>query len=365
MDNAKYTVLIVDDVSGNVKLASEILEREGYSIRSANNGMSAIKIVRTEKIDLILLDIMMPKMGGIETCKHLKSSIESQSVPVIFFTASDDKETLTQAYNVGGVDYIKKPFFKEELLARVNLHISLRDYEKNLEEKVEEKTQEIVTTQVQLMYILGSIADGHSTETQLHVQRVSEVTYLLAKLYGLSEEESIILKDASTLHDIGKLGIPSNIIHKKGTLTDDEFKEMKRHPVIGAEMLSDTNLPLFKAASIVCMQHHEQYNGMGYPKGLKGKNIHIYGRIVSLADVFDALLFKRSYKESWTQEKVLEYIKKLKGSFFDPTLIDIFFANIDQFLAIYDEHLNKKISIEKEQNSFVDSLKNLFKRVKK
>jgi len=365
MDNAKYTVLIVDDVSGNVKLASEILEREGFAIRSANDGMTAIKIVREEKIDLILLDIMMPKMGGIETCKHLKSSIETQSAPVIFFTASDDKETLTQAYSVGGVDYIKKPFFKEELLARVNLHISLRDYEKNLEEKVEEKTQEIVDTQVQLMYILGSIADGHSEETQLHVQRVSRVTYLLAKLYGLSEEESIILKDASTLHDIGKLGIPNNIIHKQGTLTDAEFNEMKRHPVIGAEMLSDTNLPLFNAASIVCMQHHEQYNGMGYPKGLKGKDIHIYGRIVALADVFDALLFKRSYKESWTQDKVLQYIKKLRGVYFDPTLIDIFFANVDKFLDIYDEHLDEGAVLEKTEESFLDKIKTSFKTFKK
>jgi len=365
MNNAKYTVLIVDDVSGNVQLASEILSRERFEIYSANDGMSAIKIAREEEIDLILLDIMMPKMGGIETCKHLKRSIETQSIPVIFFTASDDKETLTQAYSVGGVDYIKKPFFKEELLARVNLHINLRDYEKNLEKKVEEKTQEIVNTQVKLMHILGSIADGHSEETQLHVQRVSEVTYLLSKLYGLSEEESTILKDASTLHDIGKLGISNNIVHKKGTLTDAEFKEMKKHPLIGAKMLSNTNLPLFNVASIVSMQHHEQYNGMGYPKGLKGKDIHIYGRIVALADVFDALLFKRSYKESWTQEKVLQYIKKLRGIYFDPTLIDIFFANADQFLAIYDERLDKVISIEKEQGHFINKISHFIKKFKK
>jgi len=364
-ENSIYKILIVDDVETNLELASSILQNAGYMTDTANSGMNAIDLAKESRYDLILLDIMMPIMSGIETCISLNKNRLVDSTPIIFFTASDDNKLLAKAYSVGGVDYIKKPFFKEELLARVNLHIKIKDYEKNLEDMVEDKTKEISQTQVQLMYILGAISDGHSTETQLHVKRVSEFTYLLATLYGLSAEESSILKDASTLHDIGKLGVPSNILHKEGPLTDLEYEEMKKHPELGSKMLADSSLPLFKAASIVSLQHHEQYNGMGYPNALKGEDIHIYGRIVALADVFDALLFKRSYKESWSQERVLKYIDSLKGSYFDPKLVNIFFANVDQFLAIYDCELEKSVQRVEKPKKIVQIFQTLFNKTPK
>ncbi len=359
MNNSRYKVLIVDDVDENLKLVATILEKVGFVTKVARDGLTALRLVKESKYDLILLDIMMPILDGIETCRYLKVEPETASIPVVFLTASNDKKTLTRAYSVGGVDYIKKPFFKEELLARVNLHLELKDYEKNLEKKVEQKTKEIADTQVQLMYTLGGIAEGHSKETQLHVQRVAEFTYTLAILYGLPKREAVRLKNASYLHDVGKIAITDNILHKQGSLSKSEFKEMKKHAALGAEMLSHSELPLFKTATIICMQHHEKYDGSGYPEGLKGENIHIYGRIVALADVFDALSFKRSYKESWNQDEVLNYIKEMSGKQFDPNLVDIFFKNIDEFLKIYsmelDKNLNNKVS-KKRMKNIVDWL---------
>nr|WP_321266500.1 HD domain-containing phosphohydrolase [uncultured Sulfurimonas sp.] len=344
MNNSKYRVLIVDDVEENLKLVATILQKVGFETKVATDGLTALRLAKENQYDLILLDIMMPIMDGIQTCKYLKSEQKTASIPIIFLTASNDKETLTKAYSAGGVDYIKKPFFKEELLARVNLHIELKDYEKNLEHKVEEKTKEIADTQIKLMYTLGSIAEGHSKETELHVQRVAEFSHKLALLYGMEEKEAAILKNASSLHDIGKIGVTDNILHKPSSLSNEEYKVMMHHTTLGSDMLSKSELPLFKVAAIVCIQHHEKYDGTGYPNGLKGEDIHIYGRIVAIADVFDALSFRRSYKDGWTQEKVLGYIKEMSGKHFDPKLVDIFFKNIEEFLKIYNQELEKTIT---------------------
>ncbi len=352
MNKAKYNILIVDDVKENRILVQEILKYEGYTTAVVSDGLSALRIVKEKEFDLVLLDIMMPIMDGIETCRYLKVEPETASIPVIFLTASTDTKTLTRAYHVGGTDYILKPFFKEELLARVESRLKLRDYEKNLEKKVEQRTKEISETQVQLMHILGGIAEGHSAETYKHVKRVSEFTYRLARLYGLDKEESIVLKNASSLHDIGKLGISDNILNKKSSLDKSEYKEMQKHSMIGADMLRYSKLPLFEVATIVAEQHHEKYNGTGYPHRLVANDIHIYARIVALADVFDALLFSRAYKKGWELSEVLAYIKDMRGEHFDPNLIDLFFENKHVFLQIYDiqitdDKLDKKLNKKK------------------
>jgi putative two-component system response regulator len=353
MDNSKYKILVVDDVRENVQLVVAVLGKVGYTMVTGYDGLTAIRKSKEESFDLILLDIMMPIMSGLDTCKYLKQNPETASIPVIFLTASNDKQILTEAYNAGGVDYIKKPFFKEELIARVNSRLKLRDYEKNLEQKVEMRTREIADTQIQLMQVLGGIAEGHSKETQQHVKRVSEFTYTLAKLYGIEEKEAKILKNAASLHDIGKIAVRDNILHKDGVLNKNEFVEMKKHAQMGADMLNHSELPLFKAATIVCLTHHEKWDGSGYPSSLKGESIHIYGRIVALADVFDALSFRRSYKHAWSQEEVLKFIKDMKGKHFDPKLVDIFFDNLEEFLKIYDFHkeifkTQKKLSKNKK-----------------
>jgi len=347
MYSQKSKILIVDDTKENIQIVKKVLEIEGYETRTVLDGISALRVVKEEVFDLILLDINMPDMSGISVCRYLKVDPQTASIPVIFLTADDDRETLKKAYDVGGSDYIKKPFYREELIARVSTCINLRNYEKNLEETILQRTREIEETQVALMYALGGIAEGHSKETTAHVQRVSLFTYLLAKLTGMDEDQALLLKDAAALHDIGKLAISSHIVHKKGPLTKSEFKAMKEHASLGAEMLQSSQLPLFKVAKIVAHEHHEKYDGTGYPQGLKGEDIHIYGRIVALADVFDALAFKRSYKEEWTMNEALAYMKDMRGKHFDPVLIDLFFEHIDAFLKIYNVHMQKIVFDQK------------------
>ncbi len=340
--NSKYKILIVDDVEDNLTLVDRVLTTAGYSTHKERDGLATLRAVRDKKYDLILLDIMMPIMSGIEVCKYLKVDAGSASIPVIFLTANADKDTLIKAFNAGGNDYIRKPFVKEELLARVSSRLKLREYEKNLEEKVYQRTKEIEETQVKLMQVLGGISEGHSEETYEHVKRVSEFTYKLARYCKMDEEESSMLKNASSLHDIGKLGVTDSILHKEGKLDKKEYKEIQKHVLYGVDMLKHSELPLFKTARIVAEQHHEKYDGTGYPYRLKGEEIHLYGRIVALADVFDALLHKRAYKNSWSQEEVLKYVRDMSGKHFDPELIMILFTNIDDFLNIYNEKSQKK-----------------------
>lgn len=341
MNNKKYKILIVDDVKENVTLVNYMLNQAGYATEMAYDGYHALDLASKIDFDLILLDIMMPEISGTEVCRFLKAELKTALVPVIFLTADTSTKTLTRAYEVGASDYLRKPFIKSELLARVDSRLKLRDYEKNLEKKVEDRTKEISETQVQLMHVLGGIAEGHSQETHLHVKRVTDFSYKLAILSGMKNKEALMLKDASSLHDVGKLGILDSILHKPGKLTGAEYKEIKKHAALGGKMLEHSELPLFKVATIVATQHHEKWDGTGYPEGLKGTNIHIYGRIVAIADVFDALSFKRAYKDSWSEIEVLAYMKDMSAKHFDPELMKIFFDNINDFLSIYNTHVEK------------------------
>ncbi len=349
MSTNKAHILIVDDVIENIKILTNILKQEGYEVTSATNGYEALKIVRTQDFGLILLDIMMPDISGIEVCRYLKIDPETSNIPVIFLTASSEENILTKAFNVGGIDYIRKPYFKEELLARVKAALKIRHYEKGLEDEVKKRTQEMLEAQIHLMRMLGGIAEGHSVETHQHVRRVAEITYLLAKHYGMEDKEAETLKYASYLHDIGKIGIKDYILHKKEKLTKKEFEEIKKHPTLGAAMLEGVKLPLFEVAKIVSKEHHEKWDGSGYPQGLKGEEIHIYARIVAIADVFDALSSKRSYKEEWDMNEMLEFFKEQSGKHFDPHLIDILFKHINEFLALYGTTLKKIQSQKRSQ----------------
>ncbi|APW65126.1 hypothetical protein LPB137_04355 [Poseidonibacter parvus] len=201
--------------------------------------------------------------------------------------------------------------------------------------------QEIEDTQKDVIFTLGSIAESRSNETANHVKRVAEYSYILAKKYGLEEKEAQLLKIASPMHDIGKVGIPDSILNKPGKLTQDEFHIMKSHAEIGYEMLKNSNREILKAAAKVSYEHHEKWDGSGYPRRLKGDNIHIYGRITAIADVFDALGSARCYKEAWPLKKVLDLIKNESGKHFDPKLVDLMLDNLDDFLLVRDSYIDK------------------------
>ena len=351
----QYKILIVDDVEDNLTIVDKILKSNNYITTLAQDGLSTLAIVQEKEFDLILLDIMMPGMSGIEVCENLKKDPLTQGIPVIFLTANADRDTLIKAYEAGGSDYLKKPFFKEELLARVSSRLKMKDYEKNLELKVQQRTKEISETQLQLMYVLGSLVEGKSKETYAHIKRVSEFTYKLAKLYGMDEDEAISLKNASTLHDIGKLNISKDIINKETHLDKYEEAELKKHAMFGSRMLRNYKLPMLDSAIIVAEQHHENYDGTGYPNKLKGDNIHIYARIVAIADAFDELSIKSIENRHCTTDEMIAFMRDKQGKIFDPTLVNIFFKNIDQFLEIYNMKID---TLDLENTIEIDDVRN-------
>ena len=344
----KYEILIVDDVSENIKVAISILKNDDYNFSYALDGKQAVEVLKTKHFDIILLDVMMPNIDGFQLCKIIKNSPAIKDTPIIFVTAKVDIESIQKGFELGAVDYVTKPFQSIELKSRVANHLELYRYRKELKRDNTKLTNEInvVKTkhytdlelaQKEIIYILSEIMESDSGETACHVKRVATISKQLALLDGyLSESEIETLFLAAPLHDIGKILIDNSILHKRGKLTDEEFKIMKEHPAHAVKMLQRSERELIKAARIIAYEHHENFDGTGYPRGLKGAGIHIYGRIVALADVLDALTHERSYKEAWSFEKAAKYIIDLRGSKFDPNLVDIFHNNLEVFKEIIE-----------------------------
>jgi len=337
-------ILIVDDKLANIELLNSFLKKEGYTVRNATNGKTALLSVAARQPDLIILDINMPEMNGFEVCKRLKSDPKTEHIPVMFISALNDLESKIEAFKIGGVDYIVKPFSSEEVLARVHTHLELSDYQHNLEEKVEEGlrsirllNEELENTQDEMIITVASILDAKENETGKHVMRVAEFSKLLAELYQLDETTIDLIYKASPLHDAGKVAIPDEILHKPGPLTSQEQEIMKTHSIKGYEIFKNSRKPILQMAATIAKEHHERWDGTGYPFGLKEYDINIAGRIVILADVFDALTHKRVYKEAWSHEKALKFIQEQRGLMFEPKLVDLFEENFERFVTIHKE----------------------------
>ena len=324
----QFHILSVDDTETNRLVIEKMLRGAGYKVTSAVSGVEAIAMLSGDFTpDLILLDIMMPEVNGFETCRIIKHSHKPMAkIPVIFLTAMSHLNDIANGFEVGGVDYITKPFQKIELLARIKTHLKLQYYQ----------NQEIEETQKELIYTIARISDVHSLETGNHITRVSMYAQLLASLAGYDQEKAEVFKLAAAMHDLGKIGIPKEIINKPGRLDEEELAIMRQHPNIGYDILSRSKRPLLRAAAIVAHQHHEKFDGSGYPRGLKGKRIHILGRITALVDVFDALDTPRPYKKPWALSESVAFIQKESGKHFDPRLVDLFIRHFTQFQKIRD-----------------------------
>ena len=329
-ENKVFHILCVDDNPTNLLFVKNILDKSGYKITLVESGKQALAYLKSNRrVDLILLDVMMPEMDGYEVCRILKQSNAAfRDIPVIFLTALADIEGMSKGFEVGGVDYVTKPYRPKELLVRIKTHLKLRFLE---EQKLEQ-------TELELVYMMSTLADKHCEETSGHVERVAEYSKLFAKLLGYGEEQSELIKKASAMHDIGKVTTPDHILHKPGKHTDEEYIIMKEHAQAGYEILQKSKLPLMQTASIIAHQHHEKWDGSGYPKGLKGEEIHILGRIVAVADVLDALSSSRKYKKGWDLKEIFPFLKSQKGRHFDPAIIDIFMDNFGLFLEIRDKY---------------------------
>jgi len=312
-------VLIVDDEPTNLKVLKQVLQQD-YRLSFAKNGADALELAARELPDLILLDVMMPEITGYEVCQQLKLTASTQSIPVIFVTALKDEVYETKGFACGAVDYITKPITPAIVKARVRTHLSLV------------RAEELKKTHLQLIQRLGRAAEYKDNETGMHVMRMSHISKILALALGFNEDFADKLLQAAPMHDIGKIGIPDHILLKPGRLDDEEMRIMQQHPLIGAEILANTNSELIKLAHSVALHHHEKWDGTGYPAGIKGEAIPIEGRIVAVADVFDALTNKRPYKEAWPVDKTMDFFKEQRGKHFDPSIVDALVRELDHIL---------------------------------
>lgn len=345
----KITVLAVDDIEMNLRIMRDVLKRLGsIEILEARNGKEALCcLAERADVDIVLLDLEMPVMNGYETLQHLKMHERYREIPVIVVTS--ERTEVKKILEMGANDFMPKPYDPGELTLRVMNHVRskklsdlTRDMTGLLEKEIVRKTAALQKAlsfskeaEFEISLRLGRAAECRDLVTGLHIRCISEISKKLAILRGLPEEECEIVRHASPLHDVGKIGIPDRILLKPGKLDTEEFELMKTHSVIGGNILDDSDkFPVIKAGRIIALQHHERWDGQGYPDGRAGADIHIYGRIVMIADIFDALTSERPYKKPYSLEKTFQIMQRDRGVFFDPQLLDLFMENRADFIRI-------------------------------
>ena len=328
-------ILVVDDDTSNLKMANRILSGENLRVSCLKSGEDATKFLQENRPDLILLDVHMPGMNGFDTIAAIRENKETADIPVIFLTADDDSNTEKKGLEAGAMDFIKKPFVPEVLLLRVRHTIELIRLQTNLAYEVEKKTQEVTAQHEKLEKISRQIAttlsgaiDAKDTYTNGHSTRVAEYSREISRRAGFSEEVQDEIYMMGLLHDVGKIGIPDAIINKPAKLTDEEYSIIQKHPVTGAKILK--NITEFPKLSTGARWHHERYDGKGYPDGISGEDIPMEARIIAVADAYDAMSSRRSYRDVLPQAKVREEVEKGKGTQFDPVFAEIMLSMIDE-----------------------------------
>lgn len=328
-------IVIVDDEALNVVLLEHILESAGYScLFSTNDPREVVSLCRTHSPDLVLLDWMMPQVNGNEVLRRLREEWnESEFLPVMVLTADATPQTKRKALSEGAQDFLVKPFDQTEVLLRVRnllatraLHLQQQNTNRVLEEKVQERTWALQASQAEVLERLAQAAEFRDDDTGQHTRRVGEMSARIAHQLGMNWEHVELIRRAAPLHDVGKIGISDTILLKPAKLTDEEFAIIKTHTLIGAQLLRDGNSPLISVAELIALSHHERWDGRGYPHNLVGEEIPVEGRIVAVADVFDALTHARPYKSAWPIEEALAEIRKGIGTQFDPDVVEAFLS---------------------------------------
>jgi len=336
MELENLKAVYIDDEPINLMLVQAYGMEFNLNIITFENPVEGLDYVLKNDIDILYTDYMMPEIDGIELIKKFREVHEE--IPVIVITAiGDDQELKLNALEVGATDFLTKPIeiteFKARslnLLALRNAQLKLKHRALLLEDEVKKATAEIQNREHESLMVLGRAAEYKDAETANHTVRVAHYSKLLAKYYGLDEKKQDIIFYASPFHDIGKVGIPDGILLKEGRLSEDEFTIMKKHVNIGNEILKDTQSAYLIEGGIIAQNHHEKYDGSGYPNNIAGEDIPIGARIVAISDVFDALTSKRPYKNSWSIEDALNLLIEEKGKHFDPKLVDLFIKHIEE-----------------------------------
>jgi len=353
MEGKPAKILIVDDEFINRKVLEGLLKASGLECVTADSGQMALTLI-DETIDLVLLDIMMPGMDGFLVAKAIREIPKLSDIPIVMVTALSAKEDRLKAVECGANDFVAKPIDSTELSVRMTSLLRMKGYrdevkryQQRLEQMVSEKTKALRATLVELeharletvrahmetIHKLSAAAEYKDEDTATHIHRMSRYCAVIAERFGLDEDAVDLILNSSPMHDIGKMGIPDAILLKPGKFDDQEWEVMRRHTVMGANILGGSSSKYLEAGALIAATHHEKWDGTGYPERLSGVNIPLFGRIAAIADVFDALTTKRPYKDAYSNEKAVSIMAQGRGSHFDPTLYDIF---IDNFALIED-----------------------------
>ena len=344
-------ILIVDDNPSNVALLEAVLEEEEYeNLFSTTDPFQVLPLYLEHQFDLILLDIRMPGMSGIEVLQQLSEVARDEYLPVIVLTAQTDQATRQQALEAGAKDFVTKPFEDWEVLLRIQNTLQTRLYfirqivrADLLESEVIKRTAEIRETQFEIVQRLGAAGELRDNETGAHVKRMSHMCSLLASKCGLGTDFSTLLLYASTMHDVGKIGIPDSILLKPGKLNPEEWQIMQQHPKIGARIIGKHDSKIITLARETALYHHEKWDGSGYPHGIAGDEIPVSARIAAISDVFDALTSDRPYKQAWSVEEAVAEIQAESGKHFEPVLVELFVDNLPGIIAIKNRYVDEEM----------------------
>ncbi len=335
-------IVSIDDNKNNLFLIESMCVEIELNVKSFFDPLEALMYVLKNHVDMIVIDYMMPNLNGIDFIKEFRN--KNKKVPIIMVTASGNNDQIHKnAFDAGVNDFLSKPvnslLFKARVLNLLDSYenrILLEDKAKLLEFEVQKATQKLINREQETLNILGKTAEYKDPETASHVSRVAHYSKMLAREYGLSKVDQDLIFYASPFHDLGKVGIEDKILLKPGRLDKDEFEIMKTHAQIGYEILKDSQSEYLKAGAMIAISHHEKFDGNGYPGQIKGEDIHIFGRIVAVVDVFDALTSNRPYKRAWNFDDALNLLIQEKQKHFDPVIVDLFVKNIDEVKTIYN-----------------------------
>jgi putative two-component system response regulator len=336
-------VLIVDDAATNVMLMRHLVEKKlsDCQVDSFTDPLEALAWVEDNDPDLAIVDYMMPGIDGIEFAKRFRQSPGKAETPLLMVTASNDRKVRYDALQLGVNDFLNKPIDTTEFVARARNMLDLRasrnklaNHAKWLSDEVAKATREVLERERETLFALGRAAEYRDPETGAHVMRMAHYSRHITAQMGLPEDECELILRAAPMHDIGKLGTPDHILLKPGKLTAEEFEIMKQHAEIGYKILHDSSSRVLRCGADIARAHHEKFDGTGYPQRLRGEDIPLYGRIVAVADVFDALTSERPYKKAWEIERAIAFLRDGAGAHFDPRCVEAFLQDWHEVLAI-------------------------------
>jgi len=355
MENKKPLIILVDDNPANLKIGKNVLSGK-YTVITSPSAEKMFSLLEDNNPAMILLDIEMPEMNGYEAIRVLKSKPATKNIPVIFLTAKTESDDELEGLSLGAIDYITKPFQPPLLLKRIEVHLlveeqaaELKNFNHNLQKMVEEKTQNVLELQNALLKTMAELVECRDDITGGHIERTQHgmktLLEAIEKSGAFCEEtkdwDANLLLQSCQLHDVGKISIDDSILKKPGKLSYEEFEEMKKHAVFGEKVIEKIQTltresEFLKYAKVFAASHHEKWNGKGYPRGLNGNEIPLLGRIMAIADVYDALTSERPYKKAFTHEEAVRIITEGSGTQFDPVLVELFVQNSEQFKSASD-----------------------------